>query len=312
MAELLIDQFNYDFTFNLDKVKQIELLSTIPQLSHLIISGSSGVGKKSLAKYFIMCKNNVPVLNIKNVIYEIKHGTKKLEVYTKHSDYHLQLNLSTYGVYDKTIIKELLIPIIKTKPIKLDYHTIIIENAESLSVSAQQALRRILEIYVNNCRFIFIVNISVPIILANISRSIQIKLSAPTNLEIKNIIQNYISNEDHINYIISICDRNIKKALNLAQILMYDETYKCEETSHLDKIVHMIKHFKHIKEIPNIRDLVYDLLIQCVDPYYIISYIFLKIGTIDKINILLKFENEIKHGNKPIFSIEAFIINMIN
>ena len=114
---LFIDEYTINDEKNIEyaqnEIKLLKVLSQKKEIPHLLISGPSGSGKKTLSRYFIKEKYGDDFI-IKNQIYEIKHISKKIEVHVKYSKYHWQINPSIYGVYDRTIIQLLILDILKT------------------------------------------------------------------------------------------------------------------------------------------------------------------------------------------------------
>ena len=336
--ELYIDKYIpqklEEFIFNKDILNKLLMLSNHDNIPHLIINGPAGCGKKTFVLNFIMNKYNVTDLLIKNQTYEIKHGNKKIDVSIKYSPYHWQLNPSMYGVYDRTIIQELILDVLKTKAIGLSYHIIVIEDAHLLTKDAQQCLRRILEKYVHNCRFIFIINHEFSLIPALISRCIQFRLSAPNSEQMSKILENICINESieyHINSVNNICTysrHNLKYAINLLQIIALefpniivnnnsiDLSQIILEDIHINKLIKFLPPSKdQINDIIQIKNILYDLLVHCVDPVIIMKKIYLKLlQTIKDVNkltdILLKYEHTIRNGSKPIYHLEGFIIEI--
>ena len=139
---------------------------------------------------------------VKNTyLVDIKTKTSKIiELKIFKSNYHIQLNPSSYGVYDRLIIHEFINEIIKlTKDSdENSYITIVIEDADKLTIDAQESLRRTIEEYIMNCRFIFIQTNTSSVIRALESRCIKISLNAISNNDIKKILID-ISNKENIN-----------------------------------------------------------------------------------------------------------------
>lgn len=324
-----------DFKFNQSVAEKIQTLSKKDNFPHMIINGPSGSGKKTMANFFIQSKyTDRPAFTIKNQIYEVKSGNKQpMNVFVKYSPYHWQLNPSSTGVYDRIVIQELLLEIISCKTFNVSYNIIVIEDADKLSIDAQQCLRRMLEKFVDNSRFIFIVNNQSSLIDALVSRCVQFRLSAPTTDELfkctsmVNVIENLSASDDVLKDICDKSDRNIKTAYNLLHISQIDE----EDV--VNKIVELILVPK-IENIVTIRNHLYDLLVHCIDFIDILKTLYKKLlvsrvftttttttrcdndNYSDKYlslsDILVKYENSGRFGNKPIYHLEAFIVSVMN
>jgi replication factor C subunit 3/5 len=326
MESLYIDKYvpceEDEFVFNKDIITKINKLAGLDNIPHIIINGNGGSGKKTMANYFIKAKYNKKEINIKNQMYEIKHGTKKLNVLIKYSSYYWQLNPSIYGVYDRTIIQELILDVIQGRPLMngVTHHIIIIEDADKLTIECQQCFRRILEKEITNCRFIFLVNQEASLIEALNSRCIQLRLSSPSYDEINAILEFICENENiDSNLIRKDITRNLKTEMNLLQMKANNLEYINNEDIIIDLIITYIQKSNindFIETMNIIRNKLYDLLVHCVDPILIIKKIYRKICSdtnfIKVTEILIKYENTIKSSSKAIYHLEAFILNLIS
>jgi DNA polymerase III delta prime subunit len=325
-----------EFKFNRDVAEKIEFLAKKRDFPHIIINGAAGVGKKTMANYFIQCKyrqdeSDCQAFVTKNQIYEIKPNTKAIDVFVKYSQYHWQINPSISGVYDRIIIQKLILNIISSRPIGIDYNIIVIEEADKLSIDAQQCLRRILEKYVDNSRFIFLVNNQSSLIPALVSRCVSFRLSAPNDSQTTEILNSIAKIEsiaipptsDHLKTIISTYQRNIKTAMHMLQC---PDLIISPESIIINKIAGSIIHTKQLQYsqkiecIAPIREQLYDLLVHCLDIGDILKMLYLQLiksplfahKCVELTDFLTKYEHSSKFGNKPIYHLEAFIISAMS
>jgi replication factor C subunit 3/5 len=325
MESLFIDKYvpctEEEFVFNKDILSKINKLAELDNIPHIIINGNGGSGKKTMANYFIKAKYNKKEINIKNQMYEIKHGTKKLNVLIKYSTYHWQLNPSIYGVYDRTIIQELILDVIQERPLLngVTHHIIIIEDADKLTIECQQCFRRILEKEITNCRFIFLVNQESSLIEALNSRCIQLRLSSPSYDEINAILEFICENENiDTNLIRKDISRNLKTEMNFLQMKSNNKEYVNNEDIIIESIISCMQKSNindFIETMNTIRYKLYDLLVHCVDPIIIMKKIYRHICSdsnfIKVTEILIKYEGTIKSSSKAIYHLEAFVLNLI-
>ena len=146
---LFIDKYSVeseeDIVFNKDAYRLIKLLAKNDTIPHIMIKGEQGVGKKSIVNYYIKEKFGLDKIKTNLKTIGIKCSNKEIDFNFMYSNYHYLIEPSKYGVYDKQIIQFLLNDILKYKPInKTSYHLIIVNNADRLTVEAQQSLRRTL------------------------------------------------------------------------------------------------------------------------------------------------------------------------
>ena len=339
---LFIDKYTVesenDIIFNKNNYMLIKYLSKNETIPHLTITGEQGVGKKNIVNYYIREKFGLDKVktNLKNIA--IKCSNKEIDFSFMYSNYHYFIEPSKYGVYDKQIIQFLLNDILKYRPInKTNYHLIVINNADKLTIEAQQSLRRTLEKFIYNCRFIFLVNSNNSMIDPIRSRCLIIKLDSPTQNEILKILNKICQNENIkasqetlesiVNY-----SSNLKETINQLQLLT---TFKLDLTDskaitqclYLKDNCYIIAHvlIKNAGRDIDISDLIIDirkqvqeLLTECIDPILVIKRIFRHI--FDFINNdqicskIIYYTNQyikyIKQCNKPIYAIEGYCIQI--
>ncbi len=123
-----------------DIVKKVRSLTNSLNIPHLLFAGPAGTGKSSLA-----------LIVVKELF-----GDKWRENY-------LELNASDERGID--VVRQKVKDFARTKPLgKVSFKVIFLDEADALTREAQQALRRIMENYTSNCRFILSCNYSSKII----------------------------------------------------------------------------------------------------------------------------------------------------
>lgn len=330
--------------FNQTISDQLTACAQLKNITHLIIKGPKGCGKKTFANLFIKAKYQKESLRMKQLKFEIKHASKTIELQLLYSNYHYQIDPSMHGVYDRLIMQGFIKDILQNKPIcaEIPYHSIIIENADKLTLEAQQSLRRTLEKNMDNCRFIFIVDQESNLIEPLMSRCALFRLAAPTHDEIKDILKDICAKEnieylpEQLQQIVNYAKRNLSTAINLLQYLhvclpqylkenrLIDFTDIIHLDTYLQNILNLITDSITTKTILSIRSLLYDLLVHCVEPIDILKKLFKYIfehfekeGYSNQmkyqlIDILAKYENTLKQGSKPIYHLEGFIVSVLN
>ena len=326
--------------FNQDIAQVLTACAKSVEIPHIVLRGCDGSGRKTFANLYIKSKYLLSKLVVKNSMVEIKNGTKTIELQLLYSDYHYHIDPSTHGVYDRVIIQHFTKDILQTRPISnIPYHTVIINNAERLTNEAQQSFRRTLEKNIVNSRFIFIVNRDYSLIGPLMSRCIQIRLKSPSNTDVTNMLQKICIDEKMtyqmscLQKIAAYSKRNLAHAMNLLQYmsLNYPEMLSGADKTNFD-IVNIKDHYytslfnymmtiKELHNIGEIRNILFELLVHCIDPLQILKNIFhvmfnylgykndIRIHQL--IEILSKYENSLKSGSKPIYHLEGACISII-
>lgn len=324
--------------YNEYPAQQLMACSRLDNIPHIIISGREGSGRKTFANLYIQSKYHLTNLPIRHQFVDIKNGTKSIELQLLYSDYHYQIDPSIHGVYDRLIVQGFVKDILQTKPIShIPYHIIIINNADRLTVEAQQSLRRTLEKNIGNCRFIFIITQETTLIDALVSRCIQIRIGSPTIENITTKLSTICQQENvpfkvsQIRQIAEYAERDMTRALNILQymILKYGKQL-ISDTSinfididvnsyYLDQLCQQLMRSKCPDDVLEMRKMLYELMVQCMDPIKIMKYVFyyfkkhMKPGKEHQlVQIIVKYENTMKLGSKPIYHLEAMLVSIMN
>jgi|UniRef100_A0A6C0BL17 replication factor C subunit 3/5 len=341
--KLFVDQYIPEtfeqISFNQTAAQQLIACSKAIEIPHMILKGVEGSGRKTFATLFIKSKYHLEQLHTKYQTVAIKNGCKTIELQMLYSDYHYQIDPSLHGVYDRIIIQGFVKDILQNCPINrtTPYHTVIINNADRLTVEAQQSLRRTLEKNISNCRFIFIVNQESTMIDSIVSRCIQIRLAAPMEDQITRILEHICQTEkiayqvSQLQQIASIAKRNLLKAMNLLQYLRLVHVEFLNRNhpiswmginindQYIIMLAQQLMTLQTPQEILRLRETMYDLLVQCIDPVVVLKGIFEVIFAQVKhdsqkhqlVDLLIKCENTLKQGSKPIYHLECFCLGVV-
>jgi replication factor C subunit 2/4 len=190
-----------DIYGNKDIINRFQLYVKNKNLSHLILVGETGIGKTS----------------------SIRCLTKELIEHELYNEAVLELNASedrginTVRTKIKMFAQKKII--LKKSPFKI----IVLDESDSMTSGAQQALRRIIEQYTYNTRFIFICNDITQIIEPIQSRCAIFKMGTINDQEIKEILTK-ICNLEKITYenegietLLLTSPGDIRKAINNLQ-----------------------------------------------------------------------------------------------
>lgn len=190
-----------DIYGNEEIVKRFKLYVEKKNLSHMILVGETGIGKTSS----IRCLTE-------NIIDKELYNEAVLELNASEDR-----GINTVRTKIKMFAQKKIF--LKKSPYKI----IVLDEADSMTPGAQQALRRIIEKYSHNTRFIFICNDVTQIIEPIQSRCSIFKLNVIQKSEIKKILEKICKKEnieysnDSINTLILTANGDVRKAINNLQ-----------------------------------------------------------------------------------------------
>lgn len=156
-----------------------------------MINGHVGVGKRTHVRtflkqllqcddaLFVKVANILPVTRPTTPIPGILAGSGKLVQFKPHG----------HGVYDKTIITDLIDEYLKYSLTGGSCTIIVVEDAERLTRGAQEALKKTLEDTVVACRFIFVNNMTTHMLPALVSRCLNVNVTAPTRKQLIDVMK---------------------------------------------------------------------------------------------------------------------------
>jgi len=180
-------------------IKRVKSLTNAMNIPHLLFAGPAGVGKSTLALV---------------VVRELFGEAWK--------DNYLELNASDERGID--VVREKVKDFARTKALsKIPFKVIFLDEADALTNEAQNALRRTMENYTTNCRFILSCNYSSKIIDPIQSRCAVFRFKLLEKKDIDKIIrtitesENLKIDEDATEKLFEVCEGDCRRAINLLQ-----------------------------------------------------------------------------------------------
>lgn len=325
--------------------KSLTALASTGDFPHLLVYGPPGAGKKTRIYSTL---NELFGGQVEKLKIDVKTFTtssnRKLEFNVLSSPYHLEITPSDMGNNDRVVIQDLLKDVASTEQVdfsnqaklatKHRFKVVVINEADSLTRDAQAALRRTMEKYSSNIRLIMVCNTIANIIAPIKSRTLLVRIPAPSDVEIANILLNIatkealkLSREDGHEYFRAIAngsDRNLRRALlTFETISMQYETIPVDkpETAiiNLDweaiigNIARSMAREKTVANLAKLRETFYELLSHCIPARLILKTLVLELmAGADSgrakalIDIASVFDERLSLGQKLIFHLEGF------
>lgn len=295
--------------------------------------GPSGAGKKTRIMCLLRELYGAGVERLKSETMQFTTpSNKKIEILTVGSNYHLEVNPSDVGIYDRVVIVDLIKQVAQTHQIDVggqrEFKVIVISEVDELTKDAQHALRRTMEKYMATCRIILCVNSTSRVIPAIRSRCLGMRVAAPTHEEIVDILLRICKREglapqrELCLRIAEKSNRNLRRAILLLEackVQSYPFTAN-QEISDMDWEVYLRETASMViseqtpARLGKIRDRLYELLSQGIPPYIIFKGLVQNL--VKNCDMTLKaetiryaalYEHRMQQGSKHIFHLEAFV-----
>ncbi|KAI7217096.1 Replication factor C subunit [Hortaea werneckii] len=312
---------------------RLEALAASGDFPHLLIYGPSGAGKKTriTATLRQLYGPGVEKIKIDSRVFQTT-SNRKLEFNIVSSNYHLEITPSDVGNYDRVVVQDLLKEVAQTQQVDLAakqrFKVVVINEADHLTRDAQAALRRTMEKYSPNLRLILLANSTSNIIAPIRSRCLLVRVAAPTEEEIAEVLgkvgrkEGYKSCEPLERRIARDSGRNLRRALLMFEAVHAQNDNVSEKTAIpppdwealIDVIAREMVEERSPARILQVRAKLYDLLTHCIPATTILKALTFKL--MPKIDDSIKsdivrwsafYEHRIKTGSKVIFHLEAFV-----
>ncbi|AFM99171.1 replication factor C small subunit [Encephalitozoon hellem ATCC 50504] len=331
---------SFDRVVGREEISSVLKSYTLETIPHMILHGRSGCGKKTT----LLCLVNhlyggSPETKVRTV--EVVSGTKRIEVSYMESDEYVEISPSQYGHHDKAVIQSIIKEMGQTKPIlsmlggakKAPIKLIAITSAEELTLEAQAALRRTIEMYSSVLRVVLICNELSRLIEPIRSRCFFLRIPSFSDGDIMSNMcmisekENYAVPKERLEEICRASEGNMRRALCILELLCFNmndkETKRLKDNGkdlRLDwelavtGITSIIKSNQTPEGLIEIRKSLYTLLNSCISPRTILIELLrnLILGEDFKMFLslsrsALKYEERIRFGMKSIYHLEGFI-----
>ncbi|KXT06188.1 hypothetical protein AC578_1432 [Pseudocercospora eumusae] len=320
-------------SYHPDLSERLRALANSGDFPHLLIYGPSGAGKKTriTATLRALYGPGVEKIKIDSRVFQTTTN-RKLEFNIVSSNYHLEITPSDVANYDRVVVQDLLKEVAQTQQVDLSakqrFKVVVINEADHLTRDAQAALRRTMEKYSPNLRLILLANSTSNIIAPIRSRCLLVRVAAPTEEEICEVLAKVGKDERYTQCpplerrIAKESKRNLRRALLMFEAVHAQNENVSEKTpipppdweALIEVIAKEIVEERSPARILQVRAKLYDLLTHCIPATTILKTLTFKL--MPKLDDTLKpeivkwaafYEHRIHMGSKAIFHLEAFV-----
>ncbi|OTF79956.1 replication factor C subunit 3-like protein [Euroglyphus maynei] len=328
------------FQFHQNEAARLKKLISQENFPHLFIYGPCGSGKRTIVRslLFEIFGSTSRKLKIETKIFEAPSGKKISQTFLS-SNLHLEVNPSENGYYDRVVVQELIknmatnLSVIKKYPFKM----IVIDQADSLTKEAQQALRRTMEKYAETCRIILMAEHSSRIIPALKSRCLMFRCSSPSTDELCQVLrtiaqaEQFECNESIMNNVIRESDHNVRRAIILLQTVAIKRELHPQRKSNAEQLEQLrwqqkltelskkLTSSQSVKQVAEIRQILFDLQTHLIPSNVILRTLVCKLMDfcLDdemKANLILiaaEIDHRLTLGSKSIIHLELFCVKFM-
>ncbi|XP_067142795.1 replication factor C subunit 3 [Centruroides vittatus] len=319
--------------YHKEQANNLKKLVQAGDFPHLLIYGPSGSGKKTRIMCLLRELYGTGIEKLK-----IEHQTfttaskKKIEIATISSNYHIEVNPSDIGIYDRVVIQEMLKNVAQTQQLETnvqkDFKVVVLMEVDKLTKDAQHALRRTMEKYMTTCRLILCCNSSSKVIPAVRSRCLGVRVAAPSIEEIANILKNTCRKEgltlptELAQKIAEKSNRNLRRALLMCEACRVQQYPFSPDQNvilpdweiYLQETANMIVQEQSPKRLFEVRGRLYEVLAHLIPPDIIFKNLLKALisncdGQLkaEVIKLAAYYEHRMELGSKAIYHLEAFV-----
>ncbi|KAG0169049.1 Replication factor C (RF-C) subunit [Apophysomyces sp. BC1034] len=325
-------------TYHKGLTRQLKGLAASDNVPHILFYGPAGAGKKTRIAGLLreMFGPGAEKLKVEQRPF-ITTSNRKLIFNVFSSNYHLELNPSDLGIYDRVIVQDVIKEIAESPQIdtnaKHKFKIVLINQADDLTREAQAALRRTMEKYTANIRLILCCDNLSKVIDPVRSRCLLMRVSRPTVDEVTDALQRVAMKENLV--LSSVLAKNIaeQSKYNMREaLLMLESTavqhpdltaiQRPEKTDWqilISTIAKKMTDEPTLASLAWIRTNLYDLFVHGIPSSLVIKTLTFELfhSTADSelrktiMNKAAFHEYRLTVGTKEVFHLEAFVVALM-
>lgn len=324
----------------------LQNLAEAKNMTHMVFYGPAGAGKRTRVYALLreLFGPEVDNTKLETVDFENSSGGKK-EIIMVTSKFHVEINPSDVQRNDRYAIRTVVQRMSRSKPLSMraffrkppaggekkppaaDFRVLVIADADKLTTEAQQALRRMMEVHVHNCRMILMCSNTSRVLEAVRSRCLCVRVGAPTTSEVAKILAKVADKEglesppELLQRIATTTKWNLRDALLTFERCKNDRyPFTADQPVHLAdwrafvrRLARQIAAAQTPASLKDARAALYQLLTNCIPGETILLELTRELlackdsaRTLTVKNAVV-FDQRLRAGNKEIYHLEAFV-----
>ena len=319
-----------DVYFHKELINQLDIMSKDTMIPNLIFYGPDGSGKSTIIELFLEMIYDTDVHCLNEVTYKVTgSGNITTDIKIKQSNYHIIIEPNNNN-FDRYLVQEIVKEYAKKPPFNIfkkniNFKTVLINDVHKLSYYAQTSLRRTMEKYAKNCRFILCSNSLSKVLEPIRSRCISLNINRP---DFDSIIKyvTLISGKENIKVtlkeiikIIDLSNGNIKDIMWLLQLKKEKNDIIISYNKAIIEITNLLLR-KNADELDVIINLIYDIITTNIHCSRLIVDIMKtlisskKLKESEKYKIIYesaKYESRLIKGRHVIIHLQSYICSIM-
>ena len=313
--------------FHKDLIKYVYELGNDNEIPNLLFYGGDGCGKHSLVNLLLYYLFGEDIYHTYVETYGVNTNNNTVKMINIKQSNHHMIFYPHKNAFDKYIIQHIVKTFIQSNSFNYEYEknkfkVVVINNVESLNYLTQMSLRRTMEEYNSNCRFVFICNSINNIIDPLKSRCVSHRVPNPNNDELEKLALHIALKEGikfkigDIKDIVIKSEHNVKKMLLMLDLYSIGANINDIYDNNIDIIIKYIR-TKKILFVNNIKDKIYDLIITNISPSKIMYDIMKKLLSDDMdindkiIKCSIKHNKLLSNSRRDIIVLNSYVINLM-
>jgi len=319
--------------YHQEQAEHLGKLVTGGDFPHLLVYGPPGAGKKTRVMCLLreMYGAGVERLRLEHQTFTTP-SKKKIEITTIASNYHIEVNPSDCGIYDRVVIQELIKTVASAHQLNTEgqreFKVVVLTEVDRLTKDAQHALRRTMEKHMATCRVILVTNSTSKVIPAIRSRCLAVRVPAPSHQDIATVITSVAKKEgcslptQLASRIAEKSGRNLRRAILMVEACKvaqypFSATQSIQELDwevYLKETASQIVQEQSPRKLAEVRTRLYELIAHCIPPEVIFVGIQKELVKVcdgelktELCQMAAFYEHRLQKGNKAIYHLEAFV-----